>query len=778
MDKDPRLYNSRLLNIYTKLLRDKYPDVSLSDILAYSRIEPYEITDEGCWLTQIQIDRFYERAVQLTGNPGIAREAGRLAASPGTIGALRQHTFGLLGPALAFQVINRLSKRLTHSGDYQSRALHSHKVEITVKPYRNVEEKPFQCENRKGFFEAIVEGFHLARPHIEHPECLFNGGNCCRYIISWKPNFSSFLRPVRNIFFVLLFLSVIPGYSIFTAETFLITFLSVLFSLMGISLLCELVQRKQMVRSMENLWDSSERLNDLIDSSARNIQLIDEIGQALVNKHSVEDVLSTVTEVMKSGLDFDSGAILLANSQKTRLMIRGTFGYSPQEMKRFIATDFNLNNSRSQGPLVISFRERKPFIVDNTEELKSQISERSRKLIEMLDIHSFLCCPIVIDEEAIGVIAVTNKTLQRPLIRSDVNLLQGIAPTIGVAIQNAGLIDEIRDSFERTLKVLAASIDARDYLTAGHSEVVTEYATIIAKELGMSEDFIQMIRIASLLHDYGKIAIPDDILKKDGRLTEEERDIINTHPVRTRQILSQVPFRGSHTQIPAIAGAHHERWDGMGYPNGLAGSDIPLGARIIAVADFFEAITAKRHYREPMPLKVALKLLEESSGSHFDPKIVAVFMMHLEKNNFILPTSTSRDNGAHTETYMPERQSPRVDYRTQVSIKYQQRVLAGDTCDLSSMGAYIACSDSLRIGAKVKLTFTPPGGSCFVQVSGTVVWIDNKVALSGSLHPKGFSVHFTKISADVQGLINEFINRQITPLVSPDKKKVTYLGQK
>ncbi|MCK5914494.1 MAG: diguanylate cyclase, partial [Desulfuromusa sp.] len=208
--------------------------MSISEILAYSSIEPHEITDEGCWFTQSQVDRFHEISVQLTGNKNIAREAGRIAASPGAIGTMRQYTFGLLGPSVVFKTLNRAGKKFTRSSEYESRPLKHNQVEIKVKPHEGVNEKKFQCENRMGFFEAIIDGFHLGLPKIEHPECLFQGGSCCRYIVTWKRTLSSLFCSVRNVFIALLILSVVPGVFIFSFTSFLYCFISVLFLCLGV----------------------------------------------------------------------------------------------------------------------------------------------------------------------------------------------------------------------------------------------------------------------------------------------------------------------------------------------------------------------------------------------------------------------------------------------------------------------------------------------------------------------------------------------------------------
>ena len=186
------------------------------------------------------------------------------------------------------------------------------------------------------------------------------------------------------------------------------------------------------------------------------------------------------------------------------------------------------------------------------------------------------------------------------------------------------------------LKALAASIDARDPYTAGHSEKVTEYAVGICKEMNMPSDYTEVVAVAASLHDYGKIGISDALLKKEGLLTAEEYETVKTHSVKTRKILEQIDFHGPYSLVPEIAEAHHEKIDGSGYPRGLKGHEIPIGSRIIAVADFFEAITAKRLYRDPIPVDEAFEMLRRESDVHFSREIVDAFINYYKsKYNYV-----------------------------------------------------------------------------------------------------------------------------------------------
>jgi HD-GYP domain-containing protein (c-di-GMP phosphodiesterase class II) len=257
--------------------------------------------------------------------------------------------------------------------------------------------------------------------------------------------------------------------------------------------------------------------------------------------------------------------------------------------------------------------------------LEKTISSKSLDILRGMGSQSFICCPIIYETESMGVLVVDNIREKKELTQTDISLLTGIAPQIGISIHNARMVNNQKKQFNSILRVLAASIDARDPLTAGHSEKVTEYAVGIARILELDGEFCEMIGIAGLLHDYGKIGVRDDVLKKPGKLTDEEFTEIRSHVEQTRRILEQMEFEGIFNQIPSIAGFHHEKVDGSGYPMGLKGEEIPLGARIIAVADVFEALTAERHYRQPMKNEDALEIIQKGSGNAFDPQVVEAF---------------------------------------------------------------------------------------------------------------------------------------------------------
>ena len=239
-----------------------------------------------------------------------------------------------------------------------------------------------------------------------------------------------------------------------------------------------------------------------------------------------------------------------------------------------------------------------------------------------------LVAPLMVWDKPIGVLGVSSSRPGEQYIKDDIELFGNFAAQAAVSLENTRLYERLQDTYLGAIGSLAAAIEARDPYTVGHSARVTQYAVAIAESMGLSSEEVEELRLAGLLHDLGKIGVPDSILNKAGRLSEEEYSAIKMHPALSMRIIEPLPHLGN---IIPIIYHHHERYDGNGYMDGKAGDKIPLGARIIAVEDSFEAMTSDRPYRKALSREEAMSELSRNAGSQFDPEVVHHFLALLEE---------------------------------------------------------------------------------------------------------------------------------------------------
>ena len=205
-----------------------------------------------------------------------------------------------------------------------------------------------------------------------------------------------------------------------------------------------------------------------------------------------------------------------------------------------------------------------------------------------------------------------------------INVVESGIEKYNLSSSKSLMMKDLRELFYKTIKSISATLDAKDAYTHGHSMRVTLYSLMLAKTIYPDdEDFLQNIEIAGLLHDVGKISIPQRIICKPGKLTDEEFQIMKSHPVCSEKLVDNIKQLGP---IGAWVKAHHERWDGRGYPDGLKGEEIPLSARIVAIADTYDAMTSTRSYRKALEHMEAINEIERCKGSQFDPELAQKFI--------------------------------------------------------------------------------------------------------------------------------------------------------
>jgi putative nucleotidyltransferase with HDIG domain len=255
---------------------------------------------------------------------------------------------------------------------------------------------------------------------------------------------------------------------------------------------------------------------------------------------------------------------------------------------------------------------------------------------------SMLCTPLRNRQgETLGVFQVINKLEGDRFTAEDEALLETLAGSASVAIENALLYEEQQKQFESFIQVLATTIDSRDPTTGKHTVMVTGLAVLIAEEMDLGPDAIEKIRVAGILHDVGKIVLPDEVLLKQGELTDSEYEVVQSHATHTIRILERIHFHRNLDDVPEIAGAHHERLDGEGYPEGRPADDLTLPMRILAVADVFHALLQDRPYKDSFSIKEAIEECRRVAGSaphppdderaHLDPRAVKALIQNIER---------------------------------------------------------------------------------------------------------------------------------------------------
>jgi HD-GYP domain-containing protein (c-di-GMP phosphodiesterase class II) len=232
--------------------------------------------------------------------------------------------------------------------------------------------------------------------------------------------------------------------------------------------------------------------------------------------------------------------------------------------------------------------------------------------------------PVMSGGQVAGLLLAGNKVASDPEVTSiELQLIDAVADYLGAFLHNVALYDEQRSMFLGTVHAMTAAIDAKDRYTRGHSERVALMGSRLAGAVGMSDEQVERIRIAGLVHDVGKIGVPEAVLRKPGRLTDEEFEQIKRHPRIGYDILRDI---GPLADVLPGVLYHHERWDGRGYPEGLAASGIPLMGRLLAVADAFDAMSSDRSYRPALPREKVLREMIDCAGSQFDPELAPIFV--------------------------------------------------------------------------------------------------------------------------------------------------------
>jgi len=287
---------------------------------------------------------------------------------------------------------------------------------------------------------------------------------------------------------------------------------------------------------------------------------------------------------------------------------------------------------RASNILVRTFNSGKPILVEDT---AAHGLNQKNPLLQAFAPTSFLVVPLISRGKVIGVMAADRASHQAPITQEDLDSFVGFGNHVAVALENSRLYESLEQASLDAIQALAKAVEAKDPYTHGHSERVAAYSTRLAAAIGLSEKQQLNLKLACMIHDIGKIGVTERILHKPARLDHEEQTAIKHHSVIGETIIR--PLKGLG-EIARMIRSHHERYDGFGYPDRLRGEEIPLEARIMAIADSYDAMTTTRPYRVPLPEETVIRELVDNRGRQFDPFLVDSFLTVIGAN--ALPQSS------------------------------------------------------------------------------------------------------------------------------------------
>jgi putative nucleotidyltransferase with HDIG domain len=557
---------------------------------------PQFLADENNWIPSGVIVQLFERAREITANPDAAFDIGFDSIVHREFSYWQKIFLKIFTtPRLALRRMNQLNTKLNSTKivelvyDSPGRAVIRWHWRPGVVPSQDL------CAYNKGIYSAIPTLWGRAAARVEENVCSFKGGPYCEITLTWAISLGRVGSWLGQIL---------------TRKSTLYTALE------------EIDRDKTLLRQrFDQVTGLNVELTNLNAELSQKVTMLKAINNATRTIVSVADTRKVLEQTMTPIVEvfgFDRAMIMLVNETGDFLEYSYGVGESPEAMEKL--RDYRIPLTRDQNLMVRVLKRGKPVLIRDVE---SAGLNPTNKILADFRPSSFIICPLMAEDRVIGILGTDRRGEHKRPTNSDMELLSIFANNIATAFLRARLDEELKSSYVSSVRALVLAIEEKDTYTRGHSERVAAIAVQVARTLGVPEPEIEYLQFGSILHDVGKIGIPESIVRSPKPLTNAEYKIIQKHPMKGVEILHPITFIKDHMYLVRN---HHERWDGRGYPDGLAGDAIPLGAQIVAIADAYDAMTSSRPYRKGMPPKQAAKEIRKNAGTQFSEKVATAFL--------------------------------------------------------------------------------------------------------------------------------------------------------
>ena len=385
--------------------------------------------------------------------------------------------------------------------------------------------------------------------------------------------------------------------------------------------------KELLVERVKSEADKNQLAGDIL-SKLQELSVLYDVSDALANARDIgavaEEVLAHAAQVISP----EWSAFISHDPERSEARVVATRGVGEAPQRGWCAVEpgcFTWQALSADEPILV------PELSDTDRmKLRRDVGSLADRMTTLLAV------PTCAGGRARGVVLLLNGPGRAPFTSMDARLVRALASQAAVSASHLGLYQESKDMFLSTVWSLASAVDAKDAYTHGHSRRVAQYSSALGHAMGFDAREIERLELSAILHDVGKIGVPEAVLNKPDRLTAAEMAVMRTHPERGAEILASI--RAMRDIVPGVL-HHHERFDGKGYPNGLKGENIPLIARIILVADTFDAMTSSRPYRSSLPVQVAIDEIRRCISTQFDPRLAEVFV-DLAERGIIRPVES------------------------------------------------------------------------------------------------------------------------------------------